>query len=148
MIEKEIPGQAIPATQVYVPSSQDTHPGRPDLLPGGTGGGQPYTGPGYAFTREQLTSIARKWDALADRFERCERYALVMVEVEGPGAEYASINNADKIRESGVALTETLHRRVSYCRSMAEKFRSALTSYDGAEGDTTTTVHRSTGSLG
>ncbi|PXY32775.1 hypothetical protein BAY60_06880 [Prauserella muralis] len=118
------------------------------MLPGGRGGGAPQTGPGYAFTPEQLTSIATEWDELADKFESCERYALVLIEVEGPGAEYASINNAEKINESGVALLEALHQRVAYCRSMAQKFRDTLGAYGNAEGDAAAAVPKSTGTLG
>ncbi|PXY32777.1 hypothetical protein BAY60_06890 [Prauserella muralis] len=117
------------------------------MLPGGRGGGAPQTGPGYAFTPEQLTSIATEWDELADKFESCRTHVRTIEAVEAPGTEYASINNADKIRQSGAALQVALDERVNYCRAMAQKFRNALPAYTTVDEDTAAVVTEKKGTL-
>ncbi|WP_245992366.1 hypothetical protein [Prauserella muralis] len=92
-------------------------------------------GPGYAFTPDQLHTIAGEWETLAERYKAAKRTAQQIALVEGPGAEYASINNAEKIRASGLALMQALDERANYCETMAGKFRTALSSYSRAEGD-------------
>lgn len=93
------------------------------------------TGPGYAFTEEQLQAIARKWEELADRFREGQRDARAIAEAKGPGAEYASEDNAQLVRTSGHALLDTLIAREKFCREQVEKTRAAMGSYVNAEDD-------------
>ncbi|PXY32064.1 hypothetical protein [Prauserella muralis] len=134
-MKREIPGEAIPTMQVYVP--RDTpKTGNDQMETPGTSWFDTViatAGPGYAFTPAQLHTIAGEWETLAERYERARLRAQALIDAEGPGAEYASINNAEKVRESGRALSKALEERVAYCTTMAEKFTAALGAYSMAE---------------
>jgi hypothetical protein len=102
-------------------------------------------GPGFAFTQEQLQSLTTKWEDLADGFKDGQRKTRLIAEAEGPGAEYASGDNAQLVRESGDALWETLVARERFCRDQAEKFRAASDAYATAEDDATADVAKQEG---
>lgn len=146
---KEIRGHAMPDPDVYLPPRGDA----PPVSQGNgfnsvfqtVGGGGPDAGPGYAFTSEQLKSIAGKWEALAGRYTQASARAQAMAYAEGPGAEYASVNNADKVKQSGAALREALEQRVHYCNEMADKFRAASGAYSAAEDQATAEISESGG---
>lgn len=105
------------------------------------------SGPGYAYSREQMESLARKWEQLAEDFREDIRYAKIIAAAEGPGAEYASIGNAEMIRASGEALIETLTERAEYCKAQAAKFQAALGRYAAIEDDAEHTIKQHGGSL-
>jgi hypothetical protein len=96
---------------------------------------------------ETLHQLVREWSDLASEFEDDLSYATLLQRTKGPGAEYASEGNAELVRASGDALHETLTARGQYCRSMAERFRSALGKYATAEDTHTAEVKRTGGSL-
>jgi hypothetical protein len=73
--------------------------------------------------------------------------ATALQRAEGPGVEYASGGNAERIRASGDALYTTLKAREDYCRSMAEKFQAALGKYAATEDTHTTELNQTGGSL-
>ncbi|PXY37820.1 hypothetical protein [Prauserella flavalba] len=140
---REIRGHAMPDPKVYVPTPQDPEPNQS----GGTvpwasqgGGSGPNQGPGFAFDAEQLGRIAETWQGLAERFTDAERNASFLIEADGPGLEYASQGNAEKVRSSGVALRETLSQRAQYCRTMAERFREASGAYLNQEDEASTEI--------
>ena len=97
-------------------------------------------GPGYAFTEEQLQALVTNWEDLADTFLDGQRDARRIAEAEGPGAEYASGDNAQLVRASGQALWDTLVAREKFCRNEAEKTRAAMGKYANAEDDATADV--------
>ncbi|PXY32781.1 hypothetical protein BAY60_07065 [Prauserella muralis] len=90
-------------------------------------------GPGYAFTPDQLHTIAGEWETLAERYAQAKVKAQIIAYAEGPGADYASINNAEKVSASGTELLAALDERVRYCEQMAQKFRAAFGAYLAAE---------------
>ncbi|MGC7093817.1 hypothetical protein ACPZ19_04040 [Amycolatopsis lurida] len=102
---------------------------------------------GYSFEPDQLIDIARDWDDLALAYERDMEQARVIARTEGPGAEYASGDNARLVRESGEALLSSLQDRVAYCRSQAEKFRAAAGQYAEADASAGDQIGNQGGSL-
>ncbi|WP_254897016.1 hypothetical protein [Amycolatopsis sp. Hca4] len=89
----------------------------------------------------------REWNDLANEFEDDLQRAALLQRAHGPGAEYASGGNAERVRASGDALHETLVSRAQYCRSMALRFKTALDKYATAEDVSTAEVKRTGGSL-
>ncbi|TQJ04924.1 hypothetical protein [Amycolatopsis cihanbeyliensis] len=102
-------------------------------------------GPGFVFTLEQLRAIAARWERLAERFRWAQRNADIIVRAEGPGADYASQDNAAMIRESGEALLETLKAREAYCLDQWEKTRAAMDAYATAEDEAAAEVNKPAG---
>ncbi|RZQ62070.1 hypothetical protein [Amycolatopsis suaedae] len=92
-------------------------------------------GPGFALAPDELVSIANEWESLADLFTRAREHTGAMAEVEGPGLEYASTDNAKMIKQSGVLADQSLEGRVQYCLDQAAKFRAAAGKYAAAEDD-------------
>lgn len=88
-----------------------------------------------------------EWNDLANEFKLDQEHAIVLARTRGPGIEYASGGNAEKIQQSGDALLQTLSEREEYCRSMAAKFKAALGKYARAEDDQTAEIKRAGGSL-
>ncbi|WP_158303029.1 MULTISPECIES: hypothetical protein [Prauserella] len=148
---KEIRGHAMPDPKVYVPTPQDPAPNQS----GGTvpwasqaGGSGPNTGPGFAFDAEQLKALANKWDDLADKFRNARVRAEMLNEVNGPGLEYASEGNAERVRSSARELARALQQRTRYCEDMAERFRAANSAYRVADEEATITGGKSEGKFG
>ncbi|QFU94131.1 hypothetical protein [Amycolatopsis sp. YIM 10] len=102
---------------------------------------------GYSFEPAELTSIAREWDDLAMAYERDTLQAKVLAQTQGPGAEYASGDNAQLVRQSGETLLTALNDRIDYCRSQAEKFRAAAGHYAQADTDAGAEIGNQGGSL-
>jgi hypothetical protein len=102
-------------------------------------------GPGFAFTQEQLQSLSTKWEDLADGYRDGLVSAQVIASAEGPGAEYASGDNAQLVRGSGDALWETLKARERFCRDQAEKYRAASGAYAATDDDATADVTKQEG---
>ncbi|MGK3207685.1 hypothetical protein [Amycolatopsis sp. MEPSY49] len=88
-----------------------------------------------------------EWNDLANEFKLDQEYAVILARTQGPGTEYASGGNAERIQCSGDALLQTLSQREEYCRSMAAKFKAALGKYARAEDDQTTQIKQAGGSL-
>ncbi|MGC7093649.1 hypothetical protein ACPZ19_03185 [Amycolatopsis lurida] len=102
---------------------------------------------GYSFSPDLLVSIAKKWDDLANLFEGGLEDAQTIASTQGPGAEYASGGNAERIRGTGEALMATLVARRDYCWAQAEKFRAAAGSYGEAEARAKEDIEQQDGTL-
>ncbi|MGA6163480.1 hypothetical protein [Amycolatopsis magusensis] len=102
---------------------------------------------GYSFEPDQLVGIARDWDDLAVAYERDMDKARQLMRAEGPGAEYASGDNAQFVRRSGEALLSALQNRVDYCRAQAGKFRTAAGQYAEADAGAEEQIGDQGGSL-
>ncbi|PWV82621.1 hypothetical protein SAMN05421630_103400 [Prauserella marina] len=142
-----VQGHAEPDPTVYVPPSRTGVQPQGDSVDPWTGPattGDPVPDGGYAFTPDQLRSIADKWEALGLRFEKAKTEARQLTDAEGPGAEYASINNAERIRLSGLALSDALDKRMQYCQAMAKKFEAAIADYRQAEEQAVIEIRHST----
>ncbi|MEU3273766.1 hypothetical protein ABZ639_23260 [Saccharomonospora sp. NPDC006951] len=143
-----VQGHAEPDPTVYVPPSRtDVQPqgGIADPWKGAATSDDPVPGGGYAFTPDQLRSIADKWEALGRRFRENKLLAQTLATTEGAGVEYASLNNAEKVQQSGHALLDALDQRIQYCDSMSQKFRDALGTYSNREHETSAEMKQKQG---
>jgi hypothetical protein len=104
-------------------------------------------GGGFEYDEETLRELMHEWNDLANEFKHDQEQAVTLTRVKGPGLEYASGGNAEKIHQSGEALLSTLAAREEYCRNMAAKFKAALGRYARAEDDHTTEITQTGGSL-
>ena len=102
---------------------------------------------GYSFEPAELIDIARSWDELAAAYKTDMEDAEVLARTEGPGAEYASGDNAQLVRQSGETLLSALQARVDYCQVQAEKFRKAAGQYAEAEASAGDQIGDQGGSL-
>lgn len=110
---------------------------------GVSGGG----GGGFRYDEATLHELVREWNELANEFKHDQEQAVTLTRVKGPGLEYASGGNAEKIHQSGDALLATLAAREEYCRNMAAKLKAALGKYAQAEDDNSTEITQTGGSL-
>ncbi|MDS0132537.1 MULTISPECIES: hypothetical protein [unclassified Amycolatopsis] len=135
--------------EVYDPSGDWELPGPNGVPRAGSYGpaGGASGGAGFAYDEETLRELMREWNDLADEFKHDQEQATTLTRVKGPGLEYASGGNAEKIHQSGEALLSTLAAREEYCRNMAAKFQTALGKYARTEDDHTTEIKQTGGSL-
>ncbi|GAB3493636.1 hypothetical protein [Amycolatopsis cihanbeyliensis] len=136
----EIEGKALPDPNIYIPppSIGGAQRGGLEWLAAGVvagATGHAASGPGFKYSREQLETIAQKWEDLADRYQEDKIDARIMTQAQGPGVEYASQDNAALLRTSGETLLTTLDERVQYCRAQVKKCRAALGQYEAAEDE-------------
>ena len=113
----------------------------------GAPAGSGASGPGFKYDRATLEELAKDWNDMANEFQEDRLRADVIGRTEGPGLEYASGSNAEFIRTSGKALLATLTEREQYCRTMANKFQTALGKYARAEDTHSTEIKQTRGSL-
>ncbi|MBN6036183.1 hypothetical protein [Amycolatopsis sp. 195334CR] len=102
---------------------------------------------GYAFEPAELITIAREWDDLAAAYKRDKMQAWTLAQAQGPGAEYASGDHAQLVRQSGETLLSALDDRIEYCLSQAEKFRTAAGSYAQADTEAGAEISNQGGTL-
>jgi hypothetical protein len=134
---------------VYDPGTRRA-PLRPITPSAGSYGGSPPRaggGGGFEYDEATLHELVREWNDLANEFRNDQRRAQQLAQTQGPGLEYASEGNADRIRSSGRALLETLGSREDYCRAMAKKFETALGKYATAEDVHSTEIEQTGGTL-
>ena len=132
---------------VYDPGGDWELPGPNGVPLAGSYGGGSGGGAGFEYDEETLRALMREWNDLANEFEDDLQRAALLQRADGPGVEYASGGNAERVRVSGDALHETLVARAQYCRSMAQRFKTALGKYATTEDVSTTDVKRTGGSL-
>ncbi|GAB3479719.1 hypothetical protein [Amycolatopsis cihanbeyliensis] len=112
-----------------------------------TTGGGAAGGPGFEYSLDQLRTLKAKWEDLAEAFRADQDHAINIAEAEGPGAEFASEENATMVRNTGMALLGTLKEREDYCWAQAEKFEAAMGQYAANEDDTAAEINKKGGSF-
>ncbi|HKS44084.1 MAG TPA: PE domain-containing protein [Amycolatopsis sp.] len=90
---------------------------------------------GFAFDPDHLNAMAKEWDKLGDAYSDKQRYAQRLMEIQGPGDEYASKIHAEAVRNTGRAMSAAFQDRQQYCRDQAQKFRSAAGHYAKVDND-------------
>lgn len=132
---------------VYDPNGTRRAPLRPVTRGAGSYGDGAGAGAGFQYDEATLHELVREWNDLADEFRRDQEQAASIARTKGPGLEYASGGNAERIQQSGHALLTTLAAREEYCRNMAKKFNTALGKYADAEDDHATEIKQAGGSI-
>lgn len=100
---------------------------------GGTPLGSAVNVNGFEYDATTLHDLANQWTDLANEFQNDLTQAELIARAQGPGIEYASGGNAELIRASGDALSNTLQQRMQYCQGMADKYLGALGKYATTE---------------
>ncbi|MGW5716505.1 hypothetical protein ACWEVP_10105 [Amycolatopsis sp. NPDC003865] len=121
---------------VYDPHGTRRAPLKPVTRHAGSYGGSSGAGAGgagFEYDETTLHELVREWRDLAGEFRIDAAQAETLARAQGPGLEYASTGNAELVRASGNALTDTLRQRAKYCDEMADKFVAALGKYANAE---------------
>jgi len=135
----------------YDPNAGWHRGARPLAHPAGSYGGQPLGSAvsvgGFEYDEAALHDLAEDWNKMADEFKQDREQAGVIIRANGAGLEYASQGNADQVRNSGRALLATLTQREDYCRTMANKFLTALGKYAQAEDRHGSDIKQTGGSL-
>jgi hypothetical protein len=133
----------MPEGPVYDPHGTRRAALRPVTHHAGSYGGEPQAGAGgagFQYDEATLHDLVKEWRDLAREFRADVAQAETLGRAQGPGLEYASVGNAELVRASGKALTETLLQRARYCEAMADKFVAALGKYANAEESHTTEI--------
>lgn len=136
----------MPEGPIYDPRGGPGVPVGPVVREAGSYGGGA-GGAGFSYDEATLRELMHEWNDLANEFKLDQEHAIVLARTQGPGAEYASGGNAERIQLSGNALIQTLSQREDYCRSMAAKFKAALGKYASTEDDQAAEIKQTGGSL-
>ncbi|PWW61839.1 hypothetical protein [Actinokineospora spheciospongiae] len=94
---------------------------------GGTGGGGQ-----FAFEPDEVKALAQAWAELAQSYQKSQAYVR-RIEVEGPGDEPASSQQAMAAMDSWAAYADSLSQKLQYSRGQAQKFTGALADYLGTD---------------
>ncbi|MQA08526.1 MAG: PE domain-containing protein [Pseudonocardiaceae bacterium] len=93
---------------------------------GGSGGGT------YEYSVEQLRSLVRRWQRLADDYADDIQAARPLIGVQAPGADFVSEHYAMRANESGQAFINALVEHQKFCQEQADKCRAALAGHPAA----------------
>ena len=96
----------------------------------------------FSFDPDELQSLIRKWEDLADSYLASTRTAREMVTIEGPGLDFASEAHAEVANKSGASYAAYLQHNYDYCLKQAELFQAALDDYLGVEDTNLTGLHK------
>jgi hypothetical protein len=134
----------MPEGPIYDPHGTRRAPLRPITPRAGSYGVEPGSGGGFQYDEATLHELVKEWRNLASEFRADVAQAETLGRAQGPGLEYASAGNAELVRASGNALTETLRQRAKYCEAMADKFVAALGKYANADETYATEIGNTT----
>jgi hypothetical protein len=97
----------------------------------------------FSFDPDELQSLIREWEDLADSYTASAREAQNMGRVTPPGEDFASEAHAKAANISGASYIEYLAKNSQYCNDQAQLFRAALNDYLGVEETNTTDINNS-----
>ncbi len=87
----------------------------------------------FSFDPDELQSLIKKWQDLADSYSESGRSAESMALITPPGGDFASEAHAEAANGSGTSYLTYLARNAQYCKEQAEIFQAALNDYLGVE---------------
>lgn len=96
----------------------------------------------FSFDPDELQSLIKKWEDLADSYLASTRTAREMATIEAPGLDFASEAHAEVANKSGVSYAAYLQQNYDYCLKQAELFQAALDEYRGVEDTNVTGLHK------
>lgn len=99
----------------------------------------------FSFDPDELQSLIKKWQALAESYDLSVAEADAMARVTPPGKDYASSSHAEAANRSGQSYIEYLAHNRQYCTDQADLFQNALNDYLGVEHTNTTGITKSGG---
>lgn len=101
------------------------------------------TSGGFAYDEDTLRSLVTDWLNLADSYRDSAENAARMVQVEGPGLDFASQAHANAANESGKSYLHYLVQNQAYCTQQAQLFQNALDDYLGVEYTNVAEINKS-----
>lgn len=97
----------------------------------------------FEFDEATMRKLITEWFDLADSYQDSQWASRPLVQVEGPGLDFASKAYATAASSSGKAYIEYLAKNSAYCRAQGELFQKALDDYLGIEHANTTEMGKS-----
>ncbi len=94
----------------------------------------------YEFDEATMRSLVEEWLTLAEDYEASLDEAVSMVQIQGPGLDFASQAHADAANASGRAYLDYLQHNRDYCLQQAQLFQNALHDYLGIEHTNVTQI--------
>ncbi|MBB4906570.1 PE domain-containing protein [Actinophytocola algeriensis] len=87
----------------------------------------------FSFDPDELRSLIRKWQDLADSYADSISQAERMALIKPPGHDFASEAHASAANGSGASYLAYLTHNARYCDEQAHLFQAALNDYLGVE---------------
>lgn len=106
------------------------------------------SGGSFAFTESDVRKVIKNWLSIVDSYEKSITNAQYVVQVQGPGLDFASMSFATKANTSGDALVKHLQRGREYSTYQAQLALNALNDYLGVEQMNITEFRRAQHSQG
>ncbi|MFC4858930.1 hypothetical protein [Actinophytocola glycyrrhizae] len=97
----------------------------------------------FSFDPDDLRSLIKKWQELADSYENSIYRADSMTRIDPPGGDFASESYVKVAIASGNSYIEYLRHNQQYCSRQAQLFQDALDDYLGVEQTNVTEVNES-----
>ncbi|WP_216210639.1 hypothetical protein [Amycolatopsis aidingensis] len=104
-------------------------------------------GPGFEYSLDELRILKAEWEDTAEEFRKDQQHARNIAQAEGPGAEFASGENATMVNNTGMTLLGALKEREDYCWAQAEKYGAAMGRYAANEDDSAAEISKTGGSI-
>jgi hypothetical protein len=97
----------------------------------------------FSFDPDELQSLIRKWEELAQSYDDSSVEAELMCRIKAPGDDFASKGHAAVANTSGNSYLAYLRHNRDYCNDQAQLFQAALNDYLGVEDANTTEINNS-----
>lgn len=94
----------------------------------------------FEFDEDTMRHLVSEWLSLAEDYDRSYSQAESMIQIKGPGLDFASRSHADAANASGRAYLDYLQRNRDYCVQQAQLFQNALHDYLGIEHTNVTQI--------
>lgn len=90
-------------------------------------------GGGYVFTPAEFDAVIARWEALHAELVEDHRQVEVLMEVRGPGDEFASDGAANEANDSGSAFRNHHDRMVTAVRDYTDQLRASRAGYQNQD---------------
>jgi hypothetical protein len=97
----------------------------------------------FSFDPDELQSLIRKWEELADSYRDSLAVSEVMALIDPAGDDFASKAHATAANTSGKSYLTYLDHNWKYCRDQAQLFKNALNDYLGVEDNNKSKIDKS-----
>jgi hypothetical protein len=94
----------------------------------------------FEFDEDTMRQLVSEWLSLAEDYEDSLNRTVTMVQIEGPGLDFASESHAEAANASGSAYLAYLRNNRDYCLQQAQLFQNALHDYLGIEHTNVTQI--------
>jgi hypothetical protein len=89
----------------------------------------------FAYDPDEIREIVKEWGELAEDYRKSRRDSAYLVEVRGPGYDFASSGHAVTANGSGQAYLDSLQKSAEYCDSQSGRYKDVLDRMIGIDTD-------------